>query len=82
MKRIRETCLECGGPIPKSNRVDSKFCDPSCKARYWRKKKELGGIQGINNKIQPQKEDKPVPNTATPLEGLRGVINNTVKEEK
>lgn len=70
MKRLREKCLECGEPIPTTNRVDSKFCTGSCKARYWRKKKEPGKAP------KPDMVNKPKP--GTPLEGLRGVMNSTI----
>src|SRR5579883_2775532 len=82
MKRLREKCMECGGPIPESNRIDSKFCDASCKARYWRKKKEQGQTktQGLGNLTPTPVKNQPGNNE--PLEGLRGVIDNTPKEEK
>lgn len=82
MKRLREKCMECGEPIPESNRVDSKFCDPSCKARYWRKKKEQGQTkaQGLGNVTPNPMQNQPRNNE--PLEGLRGVIDNTYEEKK
>lgn len=33
-------CLQCNDEIPKHKRRDSKFCDGTCKARYWRESTE------------------------------------------
>ncbi|HTE11830.1 MAG TPA: hypothetical protein VK645_12680 [Chitinophagaceae bacterium] len=45
-------CLECGKPLKKAKRSDSKFCDDECRNDYFNKLKnaesnEIGKIQNI-----------------------------------
>lgn len=78
----RRKCLHCNGPIPEDKRADSKFCGNSCKAWYWEKHK----ASKANNK--PKQEDTKThfpqdmkPEKGTPIEGLRGVIDDSGEQE-
>lgn len=68
-------CNYCNEPIPSDKRADSKFCSNSCKANNWEEnkgKKKVPEVKIVLEKEQPKIPDKP-------LEGLRGVIENTPK---
>jgi len=81
-KMERRKCQHCNEPIPKDKRADSKFCSNSCKAWYWEKHKA-----GKATNKPTQEDTKPLLvqdiklKKGTPLEGLRGVINDTPEEK-
>jgi hypothetical protein len=67
-------CNYCGESIPLEKRADSKFCSNSCKANHWEENK---GKKNVLEKIISEKQQEKIPEK--PLEGLRGVIENTPK---
>jgi len=47
-------CLECGKPLKKAKRSDTKFCDDECRNDYFnaRKNEESGEIKKIQNTLK------------------------------
>ena len=65
-------CNYCGRAIPSEKRADTKFCSNSCKANHWEQNK---GKKSNPEKAVLLQAISPKP-SASPLEGLRGVIEN------
>lgn len=74
-------CAYCNGAIPSDKRADSKFCSTSCKAAHWEENKGKNKAKPEVVTIKPVAEKQQPKPAGIPLDGLRGIVENTPKTD-